>query len=64
MLKTDLYLDGRPAQQEEHHVWYWKPSLLPRSSEVMDLGENPTATTLLNHSISNYILNICSYAHR
>lgn len=49
MPQTALYLSIRPAQQEEHHAWYWKRCPLLTASEVMDLGENPTTTTLLNH---------------
>lgn len=33
-----------PAPQEGNHAWYWKPSQLPRASEVMDLGRAPIPT--------------------
>lgn len=32
----------------ENHVWYWKPSHLPRANEVMDLREEPKNAALLN----------------
>lgn len=59
MPQTALYLDVRPTQQEEHHAWSRKPCPLPTASEVMDLGDNPTIITLLNHCISSCILSIC-----
>lgn len=30
------------------HVWYWKPSHLPRANEVMDLRGEPKNAALLN----------------
>lgn len=38
----------RTSREEGNHSWYWKPSQLLRSLEVMHLGEEPTDTTLLN----------------
>jgi hypothetical protein len=38
-------VDLRSAQQERNHVYYWKPSQLPRVSEFMDLGREPTTTS-------------------
>lgn len=36
-----------PAHQEGRHGFYWKPSQLPRTSEVIVLRGKPTATTLV-----------------
>ena len=35
-----LHLDLSPTQQEVNHAWYWKPSILLKTSEVTDLGKN------------------------
>lgn len=35
-------------QQQGKHTWYWKPSHLPSASELIDLEEEPTGTSLLN----------------
>lgn len=42
-----LELDLRPAQQERNHEWYWNPSSLPRTSEVIKLGGECKTTNLL-----------------
>ena len=36
------------SQQERKYAWYWKIRQLLRTSEVMDLCDEPTATILLN----------------
>lgn len=43
---------------------YLKSCILPRASEVMDLGGEATTTNLPDQQNPNYILNVCSYGHR
>jgi hypothetical protein len=35
-------------QQEENYPWYWKPVQILRANKVMDLGQKPLTTSLLN----------------
>lgn len=42
-----IYLK-HPPQQKEHHEWDWTPSQLPRASDVIDLGGEPTTAIVLS----------------
>lgn len=45
---TALKLDLKYSQQGGEYGWYWKPSKLPRSSEIMGLRGESVTTSLLN----------------
>lgn len=49
MAAINISLNGPKdhANKKENVVWYQKPSQQPRASELLDLKEEPTATTLL-----------------
>lgn len=43
-----VQIDLRPIQQERNHTWYWKPSKLPKASEVMNLRKESNSATVLD----------------
>ena len=55
-ITNNSLIKSKSHSASRNHFWYWKPSQLPRTSEVMYLGGQPAMLTLLNLIISNYIL--------
>lgn len=46
-LTNNSLLELKACATRENHAWSWKPSQLPRAGEVVELGEEPTTTTVL-----------------
>lgn len=59
---SHIGLNAHPTR--ENHGWHWEPSQPPRAGQVMELGGEPPATTLLTQHHPQHSMNVCPQCHR